>query len=109
MHIAHGVFAEGLAQKKKLKLTFFSRKLCQNVLTVCAPLHYSEGRTQGDGQDSYYFWDYGARRAGNNLLALSPTEILSMELTKEAFDINEFSSTSHAGRDSTTNPGARDG
>jgi len=103
MHSDHDVFAQGLARKKKLKLTFFSRKRGQDVLTVCAPLHYSEGRTQGDGLDSYYFWDYGAGRAGSNLLTLSPAEILGMELAKEPFDIEEFTGKAAAG--STRIPG----
>jgi len=94
VHHDHGVFAEGLALKKKLKLTFFSEKLGRNMLLLCAPLHYSEGKIPGDGMDSYYFWNYRTRLVGNNVVSLSPAEILHMELTGEPYDIEEFTISS---------------
>jgi len=93
VHQDHSVFAEGLALRKKLKLTFFSEKLSRNVLMVCAPLHYSEGKLPGDGLDSYYFWDYRASKTGKNVLALSPVEILHMKLTDEPYSIEEFTNS----------------
>lgn len=106
MHCDHGVFTEGLAQKKKLKLTFFSQKSGRNVLSVCAPLHYSEGKLSGDGLDSYYFWNYRTRRTGSHVLSLSPAEILHMELTRESYSIEEFSMTiqTQTGPDSGKSP-----
>ena len=103
MHSDHGIFAEGLALKKRLKLTFFSKERGRNVRKVCAPLHYSKGKAHGDGLDCYYFWDYGAGGAGNHVMALSPMEILSMERTQEPFDIGEF--TAKAGAGSARVPG----
>lgn len=104
MHGDHGTFAEGLALKKRLKLTFFSKVGGQDVCRVCAPLHYSEGKAHGDGLDCYYFWDYGSG-AGNHVMALTPMEILSMERTQEPFDIREF--TARAAIDPTKVHGAR--
>jgi len=89
VHSNHDIFIQGIQQKKRLKLTFFSRKNLQNLVRQCAPLHYSKGRIEGDDRDIYYIWDFEAIR-GSRFLALSPSQIVTMELAEEAFNIGDF-------------------
>ena len=98
MHRDHDVFIKGIEQEKRLELTFFSRKHRREVVSICAPLHYSKGPAYPpigaeDEVECYYLWDFGAKR-GSNFLALSPSEIVSIKLTDEVFHVQEFYSHS---------------
>lgn len=98
MHRDHDVFLQGIKQEKRLELTYFSRKHCGEVISICAPLHFSKG-TAGQAKDvedeleCYYFWDFGAEK-GSNFLALSPSKIVNMRLTEVFFHVQEFYSLS---------------
>jgi len=94
MHRDHDVFIQGIEQEKRLELTFFSRKRRREVVSLCAPLHYSKGLAAGDGMGCYYLWDLEAAK-GSNFLALSPSQIVSMELTEKAFHVQDFSGMSN--------------
>jgi hypothetical protein len=94
MHRDHDVFIQGIEQEKRLELTFLSRKRSQQLVSLCAPLHYGKGpaglETGAEGElECYYLWDFGAEK-GNNFLALSPSEIVSMKLTEDVFHVQEF-------------------
>ncbi len=89
MHENHNIFGRGLEQQTRVKLTFCSSKHGQNIVRLCAPLHYSEGLGTGDDNDCYYFWDFEARK-GRNFLALAPSKIVRMEPTDEAFRVEEL-------------------
>ena len=94
MHRDHDVFIQGIEQEKRLELTFFSRKHRRNVVSICAPLHYGKGPAglaagAEDELECYYLWDFGADK-GSNFLALSPSKIVSMELTEDVFHVQEF-------------------
>ncbi len=98
MHRDHNVFIQGIEQEKRLEMTFFSRKHRREVVSPCAPLHYSKGpagpTTGAKGElECYYLWDFGAEK-GSNFLALSPSEIVSMKLTDDVFHVQEFYSLS---------------
>ena len=95
MHRDHDVFIQGIEQEKRLELTFFSRKLRHNVVSLCAPLHYGKGPSgivagPEDELECYYLWDFGADK-GSNFLALSPSQIISMEPTEDDFRVYDFS------------------
>ncbi|HUT47686.1 MAG TPA: hypothetical protein VMX36_15495, partial [Sedimentisphaerales bacterium] len=99
MHKDHDVFIQGIEQEKRLKLTFFCRKHRREVVSLCAPLHYSKGPTgpatgAEDELGCFYLWDFGAKK-GSNFLALSPSEIVSMKLTEDVFHVKEFYSLSN--------------
>ena len=94
MHKDHNVFIQGMEQEKRLELTFFSAKHSREVVSLCAPLHYSKGpaspaRSEGDELECYYLWDFGAKN-DSNFLALSPSQIISMKPTDEVFHVQEF-------------------
>lgn len=103
MHKDHDVFIQSVERETKLKLTFFSRKHRREVVSPCAPLHYSKGLTVGDELGCYYLWDFGAEK-GSNFLALSPSEIVSMELTEDIFHVQEFYSLSKPAEKPTKSP-----
>ena len=93
VHSNHDIFAQGIEQNKKLKLTFFSSEHRRNLVSQCAPLHYSKGQTPADDRDCYYLWDFEAKKGGN-FLALRPSQIVSMELTEDIFHVESLSSPS---------------
>ena len=105
MHRNHDVFIHSLEQDTKLKLTFFSRKLGREVVSLCAPLHYIKSpintvKESEYEQDCYYFWDFGAEK-GDNFLVLSSSQVVSMELTDDVFHVQEFYSLSSRSKKST--------
>jgi hypothetical protein len=93
MNCDHDVFVQGMEQKKRIKLTFHQAKNYRNRVRECAPLHYSRGRVEGDGLDSYYIWDFEAVK-DDHFLALSPSQIIRMELAEGKFEIDDFSALS---------------
>lgn len=97
MHINHDVFLEGLDQSKRVLLTFFSEKQGRNVVTQCAPLHFSEGRARGDKLECYYFWDFGTEPHGG-FLPLPESEIIAIESTDQDFRVGEIIKLSKAGK-----------
>jgi len=108
MHKDHDVFIQGIEQEKRLELTFFSRKHRRNVVSLCAPLHYSKGPagpapSVEDELECYYLWDFGADK-GSNFLALWPSEIVSMKLTEDVFHVKEFYSLSNPAGKMTKDP-----
>ncbi|MHC4425609.1 MAG: hypothetical protein ACYSYV_05875 [Planctomycetota bacterium] len=95
MHGEHDIFVQGIEQKRRLELTFFSRGHGRTLVTPCAPLYYSKGRDEADGLDCYYLWDFEAIR-GSHFLALFPSQIVGMELTEGVFSVEDLSRLSKA-------------
>jgi hypothetical protein len=92
VHSGHDIFIQGIEHKRRLILTFFCMEHQRNLIRLCAPLHYSTGKSKGDGLDCYYLWDFEADD-GNNVLALPKSQIVAMELTEDAFRVEDFSSS----------------
>jgi hypothetical protein len=94
MDSEYEAFIQGIEQKRRLEVTFFCRRRQREVVSLCAPLHYSKGPTvSATNAESelkrYYLWDFGAEK-GRNFLVLSPSEILSMKLTDDVFHVQEL-------------------
>jgi len=70
-------------------LNYFDEKHRLNFARLCVPVDYSSSRTEGGDLDCYYLWDLGGE-SGKRFLALSPSQIVSMENTKEAFGPQEL-------------------
>jgi len=90
----HEVFIQGIQQERKLEVKFFCRRRQREIVSLCAPLHYSKGLPKAAKNAEtelgcYYLWDFGAEK-DNNFLALSSSEIVHMELTDEVFSAREF-------------------
>ncbi len=90
MHSDHEIFIRGIEQKRRLKVTYLSDERCEKLIRRCGPLYYSRGKTEADELECYYLWDFEADE-GYNFLALSPGRIIDMELTVDAFSIEEVS------------------
>ena len=93
MHTDHDVFIRGLEQERKLKVTYFSDEHRENLARLCGPLYCGTGKAEADGPECYYLWDFEADQ-GYNFLALPPEQIVSMELTENAYSIEEVSNLS---------------
>ena len=89
MHRNHDVFIRSVERETKVKLTYFNTKHRRKVYSLCAPLHFSKSLAGQEEQDCYYLWDFEADK-GSNFLSLSPSQIVSMESTNEAFDTQDF-------------------
>jgi hypothetical protein len=87
MHRDHYIFLQAVQDKRKLKLTFFSRDQSKDMDRICGPILYSPS-SGGDDSGCYFLWDF--ERADSNLLALLPPQIVSMEIIEEPFDLVAF-------------------
>jgi len=85
MHSDHHIFVRAIKDKKKVLLDYFDEKIKLNFAKLCVPVHYKSSRTEGGDLDCYYLWDSGGK-IGERFLGLSPSQIISMELTEETFD-----------------------
>jgi len=85
MHSDHSIFVLGIQKRRKIKLTYFDNEIKLNFTKLSIPLHYRSPRAEGDYSDCYYFWVPEAD-ADKHFLCLSPSQIVSMDLTDEAFD-----------------------
>ncbi len=103
MHSDHDMFIRGIEQKRRVEVTYLSNERREKLLRRCGPLYYSRGKTEADGLECYYLWDFEADE-GYNFLALSSAQILSMELTEDPFSIEEVSSSSKRSGRSTQGP-----
>ena len=94
MDSEHIIFIQGIEQERKLEVRFFCRKRRREVVSLCAPLHYSKGPDVSDTNveselECYYLWDFKAEK-GSRFLALSPSEIISMKLTDDVYHVQDF-------------------
>ena len=103
MHSDHNMFVRGIEQERKLKVTYLSDERREKLLRRCGPLYYSRGKAEADKSDCYNLWDFEADE-GHNFLALPPAQILSMELTEDAFSVEKVSSLSERSGRSTQGP-----
>jgi hypothetical protein len=85
MHAAHQVFLDAIADKRRLSVTFKSRKDGREVVRVCAPLDYGPLRGGLDANPRYQLWDLEGRRKPLNIV-LAADEIISITRLDETFD-----------------------
>jgi hypothetical protein len=88
MHRDHNIFVQAIREKRKLKMTFFSKDLGRDVDRICGPVFYSAS-AGGDDSGCYLLWDFECG-AGNSFMALPPSKIVSMDITEEPFDMVAF-------------------
>ena len=88
MHRDHEVFLRAIQQRKKVKVTFFSKERHKTSTRLCGPIFYSPS-VGGIDSGCYYFWDFGTD-VDNHFLTFAPSRIVSMELAEEPFELVEF-------------------
>jgi hypothetical protein len=98
MHRDHDTFARAIRDKRKIKLTLPSKEPGGSANKLCGPLYYSASAAEGD-LGCYYLWDFESG-TGNNFLGLLPSQIASMELTEEPFDLVKFFASGRESGDS---------
>lgn len=80
---------ESIHNKKKIELTFFSKKDNTEVVRICAPMDYSPSKRAKDKSNRFHFWDYESP-SGNHTLSLLPKQIVCLNPIDESFDPSEF-------------------
>jgi len=84
MHRDHALFVRAIREERRVRLTRVCGGRTAELASVFVPIYYSRP-VAGDDSDCYYLWgsnDDGDKR----LLFLPPSQIVSIELTEEAFD-----------------------
>jgi hypothetical protein len=89
MHQDHNVFIDGIINKSKVALDFFSKEDGQVLSRLCAPMDFGPSRRAKDKSDRYHFWDYESDTK-NHVLSLLPEQVQSIEATDEQFEPEEF-------------------
>jgi hypothetical protein len=88
MHRDHEIFVKSIQDKKKVKLTFIINERGDIKDRLFGPIFYS-AHIAGDDSDCYYLWDFESS-TNNHFLGIPSPQIMSMELSKETFDLVEF-------------------
>ncbi len=104
MHSDHETFVRGIELQRRLKVTYFRDERREKLAKPCGPLYYSRGKAEADELERYYLWDFAADE-GYNFMALSPGQIVSMEMTEDPFTIDEVSGLSKRSGKLTQGPG----
>ena len=81
----HAVFLDALAQKRRISLRFFDRKIGREVVRTCAPLDFGPLRGALEKDDRYQLWDLEGKRKPLNIVVL-PADVVSMTVLDETFD-----------------------
>lgn len=89
MHEHHDVFIAGLADLRRVSLTFFSREDGTQLARSCAPMDFGPSRRAKDKSDRYHLWDYDSDTR-SHVLGLQPFQIVSIEATNLTFEPAEF-------------------
>ncbi len=82
-------FLKAIDEKKKVKVTFFSKDDGRNIIRLCAPMDFGPSRRAHNKEDRFHLWDYESDTR-NHVLSLLPEQVVSIETTNENFDPSEF-------------------
>jgi len=82
-------FIQAIREKRKVRLTFFSKEDGRPLTRLCAPMDYGPSRRAHDKSDRYHLWDYESDSKQHNL-PLLPAQVHQIEVLDETFDPAEF-------------------
>ena len=82
-------FIQAIHEKRKLKVTFFSKEDGTTLVRTCAPMDYGPSRRARRKNDRYHFWDYDSDTR-RHTLSLNPEQVLEVEMLDEHFEPSEF-------------------
>ncbi len=85
----HARVLEAIAERKKLKIKFYSLSDSGVIERICAPLDYGPGASPEDGLNRYWVWDY-ANPPGSQTLGLNPDQIVDLHALSEEFQPGDF-------------------
>lgn len=80
----HSQLIEAIAERKKVKVKFYSQADSGVIERICAPLDYGPGAGPHDGLNRYWLWDYAGSTA-TRTLGLNPQQIVDLQVLSEEF------------------------
>lgn len=90
----HSNFLQGITEKRKVLITYFSQKEEKNVTRLCAPFDFGPKRMPKSiicsdyadgGADKYHFWDFDGP-SGWHISSKDPQEIREIQIMDDSFD-----------------------
>lgn len=85
----HDDFIRAVNEKKKVRVTFFSKEDNGILHRKCAPMDFGASRRAKEKNERYHLWDYESDK-NNHTISLSPQQIQAIEILDEDFDPSEF-------------------
>ena len=82
-------FIKAIHEKKKVRITFFSKQDTSSLTRKCAPMDYGPSRRTTLKNNRFHLWDYESDTQ-RHTLSLNPEQIKSLEVLEETFDPSEF-------------------
>ena len=82
-------FVQAIHDKKKVRLTFDSKKDGAAVTRDCAPMDFGPSRRASEKNDRYHLWNYEGDTKPHVLL-LNPVQVVDMVVLEERFEPSEF-------------------
>lgn len=82
-------FIRAIHEKKKVRLTFFSKEDNAILVRKCAPMDYGPKRKAKNQADRFHLWDYESDEKTHPLSPL-PEDVREMVFLNEEFDPSEF-------------------
>jgi len=82
-------FTKAIHDKKKLRVTFFSKEDGHQLTRTCAPMDIGPSRRAADKSDRFHMWDYDSDQ-GKHTLGLPFAQIVKMEVLDLGFEPADF-------------------
>lgn len=82
-------FINAIMNKKKIRLTFYSKQDNARLTRLCAPMDYAPSSRAIDKSNRFHLWDYESDTK-NHTLSLLPNQIIEMEITDIDFNPSDF-------------------
>ncbi|WP_163121756.1 hypothetical protein [Acinetobacter portensis] len=79
------VMKDAITNKKKVKISFFSKEDNKIIERLCAPFDIGPSRKYHDQSDRYHFWDYESDKK-NHVLSLVDGQVTNILITNEPFE-----------------------
>ena len=88
-HSTKDVFIRAYKEKKKVLLTYFGGEYNLSNTKLCVPIQYINSNSKLECDSYYFFWDEEAE-VGDRLFGLSPEDIISLEVSDDNFNPNDY-------------------
>jgi hypothetical protein len=82
-------FIQAIRDKRKVRVTFYSKEDGGLLTRKCAPMDYGPSRHAKQQNDRFHLWDYESDTERHSL-QLNPEQISKLEVLDEIFDPSEF-------------------
>jgi hypothetical protein len=83
------IFIRAIHEKRKVRVTFFSKEDSGTLTRVCAPMDFGPSRRAHVKNNRFHLWDYESD-SGMHTLSLEPEQIQCIEILNECFTPQEF-------------------